>query len=336
VLAAREDAKRQTDELWKEVHASRKKEEDAKAEALARTVELRALRESGLEPDPESRRRREDELSALKKRASDAESNLEASETRVAELRSALLTKTAEAEKHRAEAEKDRDAAATLRGALAGLEAERVVLVDRRNAAENASDALFAGFRKVFEVLAEAEDGKEEGTLPEEIETENETRGKEELARFFAARAETVARSAVAKRVAAAERADALEARLRSAREQHERLVGLHDDAMRRVVASGTAASAAEAREELAEIREEVVALRAAAASDAALRLGALAEAREEAAREAKRADAASAAAERAREALVGAEATARERERIQEEALFRCREELRRAKEKA
>jgi hypothetical protein len=64
--------------------------------------------------------------------------------------------------------------------------------------------------------------------------------------------------------------------------------------------------------------------------------LGALAEAREEAAREAKRADAASAAAERAREALLGAEATARERERIQEEALFRCREELRRAKEKA
>ena len=137
-------------------------------------------------------------------------------------------------------------------------------------------------------------------------------------------------------RDAAAARAEALEARLRSAREQHEKLVRLHEDAMRRVVASGAAASAAEAREELAEIREEVVALRAAAAADAELRAGALAEAREEAAREAVRADAASAAAERARKALVAAEATAHERERAHEEALARCRDELRRAKAKA
>ena len=57
---------------------------------------------------------------------------------------------------------------------------------------------------------------------------------------------------------------------------------------------------------------------------------------REEAAREAVRADAASAAAERARKALVAAEATAHERERAHEEALARCRDELRRAKAKA
>ena len=123
-------------------------------------------------------------------------------------------------------------------------------------------------------------------------------------------------------------------ARLRSAREQHEQLVRLHDDAMRRVVAGGAARPQSEAREELAEIREEVLELRAAAAADAALRAGALAEARRGRRRARRRADAA-AAGGRAREALVGAEATARERERAREEALG-GREELTRAKEKA
>ncbi len=114
----------------------------------------------------------------------------------------------------------------------------------------------------------------------------------------------------------------ALVDRLHSARTQHEQLVRLHDEAMAKVVASGAAASATEAREELAEIREEVVGLRDAAHRDAALRSAARVEARDEATRETHRADAATFALDNARHALVKTETTAREREKMHEEAL--------------
>ena len=354
VNAAREDAKRQTEELWKEVHAARQSADDAKAEAWMKTVELQALRETGTDPDaPDGsspRRRREETIEALRTRAADAEARALTLESQLAERVSETRSMTAELAKARSEAEKDRDAAATTRGALAGAETERAALVKKLRAAENGEDVLTRAVRNVLETLSfekevpkrsETSPSKEESETIPASEAKDVARGGgavEEDPSALAARVERAAREAREKRAAAVERADALEARLRSAREQHEQLVRLHDDAMRRVVAAAPRRPRSEAREELAEIREEVLELRGPPGPpDArAARAARSPRRREEAAREGARADAAAAAEARAREALVGAEATARERERAREEALGRCREELTRAKEKA
>ena len=147
---------------------------------------------------------------------------------------------------------------------------------------------------------------------------------------FIVTRAKTKVVTSIDAEKASRVKTQALVDRLHSARTQHEQLVRLHDEAMAKVVASGAAASATEAREELAEIREEVVGLRDAAHRDAALRSAALVEARDEATRETHRADAATIALDNARHALVKTETSAREREKMHEEALGRCRESLR------
>ena len=243
VNAAREDAKRQTEELWKEVHAARQSADDAKAEAWMKTVELQALRETGTDPDaadgssPRQRREETIEVEALRTRVSEAEARALTLESQLAERVSETQSMTAELAKARSEAEKDRDAAATTRGALAGAETERAALVKKLRAAENGEDVLTRAVRNVLETLSfEKEVPKRSETSPSKEESEtipaSEAKDPKDVARgggaveedpsALAARAERAAREAREKRAAAVERADALEARLRSAREQHE------------------------------------------------------------------------------------------------------------------
>ena len=319
IANARDDARRQHEEAWREVHTAlgvaRQTVDDAKADAWMSTMELTALKD-GVDGSISK-----EEVGELRQRATDAESKCSEAEKKLLACENAMAAKTSELKTLSKQVNAGRAGEDVLRANNTSTAEELVRVRSALTSVQKNADTYHSGFLNLFPERRDSEVDENGDVLPPEVIV---TRAKSKVSKL------------VETEKSSTDKTQALTERLHSARTQHERLVKLHDEAMARVVASGAAASASEAREELQEIREEVLGLRDAAAADARLRQAALEEAREEAQRESKRADAASQAVDNAREVLVKQETSALEREKMHEEAMERVREDLRvlRAKE--